>query len=158
MNELIAELNLLPHPEGGFYREIHRSPLQVHREDGAARAAFTVIHFLLPAGVTSRWHRVNGAEESWHHLAGSPLLLWRGAEDPAIAPPEQLELGPRHPDRPQQAPFQLIPAGWWQAARSSGAWTLVHCCVAPGFSFEDFELHQSSEDLLPQPDQYQSGV
>ncbi|MCP9915613.1 cupin domain-containing protein [Cyanobium sp. ATX 6F1] len=138
MNELIARLGLAPHPEGGFYREIHRSELRVRRADGAMRSALTLIDYLLPADVCSRWHRVQQAEESWHHAGGSPLRLWRLA--PEGGEVEALWLGPLDPSRPQQRPVQRIPPGWWQAARSDGAWSLINCCVAPGFEFSDFDL------------------
>lgn len=129
---MIERLQLEPHPEGGFYKERYRSPLSVQRADGAQRSAYTLIDFLLPEGVESQWHRVLGADETWHFCAGSPLLLRRQHHGQAI---EELTLG-AHP----LSSWQLIPAGCWQAARSTGAWTLVHCTVAPGFSFDDFEL------------------
>ncbi|MCP9848584.1 cupin domain-containing protein [Cyanobium sp. Morenito 9A2] len=138
MKELIHKLALAPHPEGGFYREIHRSELRVRRADGAERAALTLIDYLLPAGACSRWHRLHQAEETWHHAGGSPLELWRLA--PEGPQPQRLWLGPLDPQRPEQRPLQRIPPGWWQAARSGGPWSLVNCCVAPGFEFSDFEL------------------
>lgn len=138
MEELIARLGLEPHPEGGHYREVLRSPLEVIRGDGESRAALTLIDYLLPQGACSRWHRVAQAEETWHHAGGSPLRLWRLAPEGGEA--EALWLGPHDPRRPQQRPMQRIPHGWWQAARSEGGWSLVNCCVAPGFSFADFSL------------------
>ena len=131
IDDLIRKLQLQPHPEGGFYRERHRSPVSVTRADGKTRSALTVIDFLLPAGVVSAWHRVLGADETWHFAGGSPLeLLRQETESDAI---ETLTLSP-------EQPWQIIPAGWWQSARSLGEWTLVNCCVAPGFSFDDFEM------------------
>ena len=129
---MIQQLQLLPHPEGGFYRERYRSPLSVQRSDGALRSALTLIDFLLPEGVQSAWHRVLGADETWHFCGGSPLLLHCQADQEPI---EEFRLG-AHP----LPTWQLIPAGCWQAARSTGAWTLVQCTVAPGFSFDDFEM------------------
>jgi hypothetical protein len=130
LDELIRDLKLQPHPEGGYYRERHRSPQTVTRVDGALRAALTVIDFLLPAGVTSAWHRVHHADETWHFAAGSPLELLRQNGD---GPIDRLEVSP-------SSTWALIPAGWWQSARSLGDWTLVQCCVAPGFDFADFEM------------------
>jgi len=148
---LIAQLGLVPHPEGGLYRELHRSPLLVRRSaDGHDRAALTVIAYLLRQGERSRWHRVNGADEVWHYGAGAPLELWRLAPEAERAEP--IGLGPLAPPTAQggegdgsggpaaDGPMAVIPAGWWQAARSRGAWTLVYCCVGPGFDFADFEL------------------
>ncbi|NDG23892.1 MAG: hypothetical protein EB126_09295, partial [Synechococcaceae bacterium WBB_10_009] len=137
VDALIARLGLQPHPEGGFYRELHRSPLAVQRGDGQARSALTLILFLLPAGAISRWHRVQGADESWHFIGGAPLeLLLRPA---AEAPTQTTVLG-FDLTRAEMAPLAVVPSGWWQAARSLGPWSLVSCCVGPGFDFQDFEL------------------
>jgi uncharacterized protein len=135
VEELIRSLALVPHPEGGYYREIWRGDLGVEPSDGrGARAALTAIYFLLPAGAISRWHRVR-SDEIWHHYEGAPLEL-------LLIPPhehriERLRLGPLGPE---QVPVRCVPASWWQAARSLGAYTLVGCTVGPGFEFSDFEL------------------
>ena len=67
----------MPHPEGGWYRELHRSPDQVQRQDGAERSALTAILFLLPAGAVSCWHRVIGGDEVWTHIDGATLELFQ---------------------------------------------------------------------------------
>ena len=144
---LIRHYQLAPHPEGGWYREVHRSPKLVHRGDGEPRPGLTAILFLLPAGEISRWHRVSGADETWHHAGGDPLEL-------LCLPPAGGELRRQRlagvssallalePDaRPE--PLAIVPDGWWQAARSVGAWSLVSCCVGPGFDFADFTLLRS---------------
>ena len=140
--ELIRDLDLAPHPEGGFYREIWRGRLGVEPADGrGARAALTSIYFLLPEGAISRWHRVT-SDEIWHHYEGAPLEL-------LVMPPDEIRLE-RHrlgPLGSDQAPVRCVPAGWWQAARSLGAYTLVGCTVDPGFEFADFELLRSRPDL-----------
>jgi predicted cupin superfamily sugar epimerase len=127
--DVIAMLDLQPHPEGGHYRETFRD----ERGDGA-RAASTAIYFLLAAGEISHWHRVDAAE-LWHWHAGAPLIL---SIAPPGAPAAELILGAALAagERPQG----IVPAGHWQSARSLGAWTLVGCTVAPGFLFEKFEL------------------
>lgn len=136
---LIGALGLSRHPEGGWYRELHRSAVEVERgSDGARRSGLTVIAFLLTQDDISRWHRVAGADEVWLHAAGAPLQLHLA--DPAEGQSRCLSLGPFNPARPEQASLQVVPAGHWQAARSEGAWSLVHCCVGPGFAFEDFSL------------------
>ncbi|HRN89412.1 cupin domain-containing protein [Hyphomicrobium sp.] len=128
-DEIIAALRLAPHPEGGYFRETFRDAAP----DGG-RAHSTAIYFLLKAGEVSRWHRVD-AVEVWHWYAGAPLML-------AIAPPEgaqeRLKLGPAvlTGERPQG----LVPHGYWQQAWSLGDWTLVGCTVAPGFTFDGFEM------------------
>lgn len=143
---LIERFGLLPHPEGGWYRELHRSPLRVRRPDGDERAGLTAILFLLQAGEVSRWHRVTGADETWHFAGGDPLeLLVLPAEDGPIQRhglgPVTLLQAPDQAGRPaHQQPLAVVPAGCWQAARSLGAWSLVSCCVGPGFDFSDFSL------------------
>lgn len=130
---LIERLALLPHPEGGHYREIQRSPLRVRPLDGRdERAAMTGIYFLLAAGEHSRWHRV-ASDETWHHYEGEPLELLVAAPDAVRA--ERVVLG-RALDA--DGPVHTVPAGWWQAARPLGAYALAGCTVAPGFEFQDF--------------------
>ncbi len=127
--EIIAALNLEPHPEGGHFRETFRDD----RGNGE-RAHSTAIYYLLRAGEVSRWHRVD-ATEVWHWHAGAPLEL---SQSPVGATPTMQVLGNRITagERPQI----VIPAGVWQSARSLGDWTLVGCTVAPGFEFAGFEL------------------
>lgn len=128
-DEIIAALQLAPHPEGGYFRETFRDEAR----DGG-RAHSTAIYFLLKAGEVSRWHRVD-AVEVWHWYAGAPLMLSIAPPDGA---PEEVLLGPAvlQGERPQG----IVPAGHWQQARSLGAWTLVGCTVAPGFTFCGFEM------------------
>ena len=73
--QTITRLELEPHPEGGWYREVHRSEIPVQRPDGSLRAGLTVILFLLGNGETSRWHRVSGADEVWSYAGGDSLEL-----------------------------------------------------------------------------------
>lgn len=127
---IVALLGLAPHPEGGHYRETFRDPRLL--PDG--RAASTAIYFLLRAGEISRWHRVD-AVEIWHWHAGAPLAL--DIAEPGL-PRRALVLGSNLAagERPQH----IVPAGAWQRAQSLGSFTLVGCTVAPGFTFEGFEL------------------
>lgn len=129
--ELLQQFQLTPHPEGGWYREVIRSDLTVERSDGHKRNAITGILFLLSGSDKSRWHRVNHADEVWIHLQGSALNLWH--LDPKSDELFKLKLDSANP-------MQIIPAGCWQAACSEGPYTLVSCCVGPGFDFEDFEI------------------
>ena len=124
--EIIAKFGLLPHPEGGHYRQTWVGP---ERE---GRASGTAILFLLAAGERSHWHRVD-ADEIWLWHAGAPLVLAMGVERP-----EEHRLGPDVLGG--EVVQAVVPAGWWQAARSTGEWTLVSCTVSPGFRFEGFEL------------------
>ncbi|MFN3992154.1 MAG: cupin domain-containing protein [Tabrizicola flagellatus] len=123
---IIAKLGLMPHPEGGWYRETWKGP------EVGGRACGTAILFLLKAGERSHWHRVD-ADELWLWHAGAPLVLSMG-----VARAEEMRLGPDVLGG--EVVQAVVPAGWWQAARSTGDWTLVSCTVSPGFRFEGFEL------------------
>ena len=139
--ELIRELGLTPHPEGGYYREIFRSAARVHPLDGRPdRLALTTIYFLLAAGQVSRWHRV-ASDEVWHHYEGDPLELV--VADSGFEAVSRRRLGPVA-DKTQ--PVHVVMAGEWQAARPIGAYTLVGCTVGPGFEFADFEMLDSLPD------------
>jgi uncharacterized protein len=128
--EIIAQLELRPHPEGGHYRETFRD-CATHAN---ARAASTAIYFLLARGERSHWHRIDAAEV-WHYYAGDALTL-QIANDGCRE--HKVRLGPdlASGERPQA----IVPAQAWQAAESTGDWTLVGCTVAPGFEFAKFEL------------------
>ena len=128
-DDLIRTLELQPHPEGGWYRETWRSPTEVR-----GRPTSTAIHFLLRAGERSHWHRVD-ADEIWLHHLGDPLQL--STVDGEARLLRRILGGDLRAD---QRPQLVVPAGQWQAAESLGAWTLVSCVVAPGFSFDGFEL------------------
>ncbi|WP_333817733.1 cupin domain-containing protein [Tabrizicola sp.] len=121
---IIAKLGLQPHPEGGWYRQTWVGP------DTGGRASGTAILFLLKAGERSHWHRVD-ADEIWLWHAGAPLVLSIGAEVEHRLGPDVLG---------GEVVQAVIPAGCWQAAHSTGGWTLVSCTVSPGFRFEGFEL------------------
>jgi uncharacterized protein len=127
--DIIARLELKPHPEGGHYRETFRDA----DLDASGRARSTAIYFLLARGERSHWHRVD-AVEIWHFYAGHALTL-QIADDTCI---RSIRLGPDL--AAGEMPQAIVPAQAWQAAESTGDWTLVGCTVAPGFEFETFEL------------------
>jgi len=132
---LIDQLGLEAHPEGGYYRQIHRSGHVVLPADGrGARPSLTTIYFLLAEGAISRWHRV-ASDEVWHHYEGAPLELVELAADLETLVTHRLG-----PFEAAQAPVRTIPAWHWQAARSTGLYTLVGCTVGPGFEFSDFTM------------------
>jgi predicted cupin superfamily sugar epimerase len=132
---LIDRLELQPHPEGGYFREVFCSPHLVQPSDSRTeRAALTTIYFLLVAGQHSRWHQVR-SDEVWHYYEGDPLeLLWIDREKHHA---HRYLLGPVGATC---RPVHVVPSGCWQAARSTGAYTLVGCSVGPGFDFADFRL------------------
>jgi predicted cupin superfamily sugar epimerase len=123
--QLIEQLGLEPHPEGGWYRQIYKSDARVTRiADGADRSALTTIYFLLVEGAFSAWHRVS-SDEVWHFYEGDALeLLTRDSST-------RLDADHR---------VHVIRANEWQSARPLGAYALVGCTVGPGFEFEDFEM------------------
>lgn len=126
---MIELLSMQPHPEGGYFVETFRD------QEVKGMCASTAIYYLLEAGECSRWHRVHGSSEIWHHYAGGPLALTvssNGHDAESFRLGTDLELG----ERPQI----VIPAGHWQSAETLGQWTLVGCTVAPGFNFDNFEL------------------
>ncbi|WP_235834485.1 cupin domain-containing protein, partial [Actinomadura logoneensis] len=139
-------LDLLPHPEGGWYRETWRSAHEF-TPDGypGPRAGATAIYFLLPPGEESMWHAVR-SDEMWLWHSGGPLDLVLGgngdrpAERTATgggAGTRTVVLGPDVTGG--QVPQAVVPAGHWQAARPSGdREVLVSCVVSPGFDFADF--------------------
>jgi uncharacterized protein len=128
-DEIIATLEMVPHPEGGHYVETWR-----HHPDEGGRGAGTAIYYLLQAGERSHWHRVDAAE-IWHWYAGASLTLSLSRDGVAM---EELVLGNDFPAgaRPQR----LVPAGVWQSASSTGAWSLVGCTVSPAFEYSRFEM------------------
>lgn len=128
--DIIAALNLASHPEGGHYRETWRAPTPQ-----GTRPSGTAILFLLAAGERSHWHRVD-ATEIWHFHAGAPLRLWRSETEQGPAVPALL--GPALAEA--QTPQLIVPPDHWQAAETTGDWTLVGCTVSPGFHFDGFTL------------------
>lgn len=154
VERLVRALELSPHPEGGFYREIYRSTETVTRESlparfGGPRAFSTAIYFLVPAGTFSALH-VIASDECWHHYEGDPLRVVTLDEAGAR---EDFVLG-KSLDRAER-PFAMVPAGrvfgsFSEApndGRTSVGYSLVGCTVSPGFDFADFRM-ESREVLL----------
>ena len=126
-DEVIARYGLVPHPEGGHYRETFRAVA----EDGG-RGTVTAIYYLLKAGEISAWHRID-AIEIWHYYAGAPIRLTLSRDGRTTTKSLlSADIGAE--------PHIVVPAGTWQSARSEGAWTLAGCTVAPAFEFSGFEL------------------
>ena len=127
--DIIARLQLKPHPEGGHYRETFRDT----HTDASGRAHSTAIFFLLARSERSHWHRID-AVEAWHYYAGSALVLQiaDGNGRHLIRLGSNLAAG--------EVPQVIVPQAAWQSAESTGDWTLVGCTVAPGFDFAKFEL------------------
>ncbi|WP_282076987.1 cupin domain-containing protein [Epibacterium ulvae] len=133
-DEIIAKLNLQPHPEGGWYR-------QTWAAENEGRPTGTCIYFLLKEGEHSHWHKVDAAE-IWLYHAGAPLILSLSETDTGPAIDHVLS-----PDLTEGAPQIIVSTGHWQAARTTGEYTLVSCTVSPGFLFEGFELAPEKFDI-----------
>ena len=133
---IIAALGLERHPEGGWYRQTWTAGAE------GGRPAGTCIYFLLAGGEKSYWHRVD-AVEIWHFYAGAPLILRMSASEKG--PAEAVLLGPDM--EKGHIPQGIVPEGWWQAAVTTGEWSLVGCTVSPGFRFEGFELAPPGFDI-----------
>lgn len=127
-DEIITQLNLTPHPEGGHYR-------QTWVADDGPRPSGTAIYFLLKAGEASHWHHID-ATEIWHFYAGAPLVLSIATSD--AGPAVDHTLGPDL--SAGQLPQLIVNPHEWQSARTTGSWTLVGCTVSPGFQFSSFVL------------------
>jgi predicted cupin superfamily sugar epimerase len=128
-DRIIEVLELVPHPEGGHYRQTWRdADVDGRRGHGSA------IWYLLRSGERAHWHRVD-AVEVWHWYSGAALELVVSVDGQAL---ERTVLGPdlEAGERPQA----IVPAWAWQAARSLGEYTLAGCTVAPAFSFATWEL------------------
>jgi len=144
IRERVDRLRLIPHPEGGWYRETWRSEVVLARDalpDGypGDRRIMTSILYLLATGMRSRWHRVR-SEELWMHHQGDDLRLGlSGSSDPPARAEQEILLGQGRSARLQA----IVPPGDWQEAEAlpgGAGYSLVGCVVAPGFEFEDFEM------------------
>lgn len=143
-SEIIERLSLIPHPEGGHYRQTWAAP------EANGRAQATCIYFLLKADEQSHWHRVD-ADEFWLWHAGDPLHVLRSEDD--TGPATATVLGPNVPAG--ETPQLMVTKDHWQATRPilSGAhsgphgWSLVSCVVSPGFQFDGFTLAAPGFDI-----------
>jgi hypothetical protein len=128
--QVIQLLGMEKHREGGAFCETFRD----HHVDHQGRPRATAIYYLLKEGEHSHWHTVD-ASEVWHHYAGAPMKLAVSVDGFGV---ERITLGRdlANGERPQG----IVPAGAWQSASPVGGWSLVGCTVAPGFSFDGFDL------------------
>jgi uncharacterized protein len=140
MRPLLADLlDLQPHPEGGWYRQTWASPETVTLPDGRTRATATLIHFLLPAGESSAWHRV-ASDEVWIAHTGSVVLELGGdgARPASVTRVQSVVVGVDLAGG--EVAQAVVPAHVWQRTVPSEGDALVSCLVSPGFAFADFEL------------------
>lgn len=138
--ELIDQLGLHPHPEGGFYKETYRSETTIQ---GSERQIMTSIYFLLTGENYSRFHRIT-SDETWYFHEGNTLLVHTIEGETHTA--HHLGLA----NEAGEQPFLLVKGGTIFGSEVLGreGYALVSCAVAPGFDFADFELF-TAKDLLP---------
>jgi len=152
IQQLIQFYQLLPHPEGGYYKETYRSSERIPLDSLPERFAgdrnyATAIYFLLEENSFSAFHRIQ-SDECWHFYAGDAVdihVLHSNGKYELIKLGDNIEMGEQ---------FQaIVPAGAWFASKTSGQYSLVGCTVSPGFDFADFELAKSAELTLQYPEQ-----
>ncbi len=146
IDEIIASLNLSPHPEGGYYRETYRSGGSISENNlppdiKGERNYSTAIYFLLTSDNFSAFHKIK-QDEIWHFYEGSPIEIHIISEKGNYS---KAVLGLNLSEG--EAPQIVIPANNWFAANvvKSNSYTLVGCTVAPGFDFNDFELGEKKK-------------
>ena len=151
--QLINFYNLLPHPEGGYYKETYKSDEIINRSalpnrfDGD-RVFSTAIFFLLERGDFSAFHRIK-SDECWHFYSGGTLLVY------IIEADGQMEIIRLGNDIENRELFQyVVPANCWFASipAPESDFSLVGCTVSPGFDFNDFEMAEANKliELFPQ--------
>jgi uncharacterized protein len=144
--QLVKELDLLPHPEGGFYRELYRSPFTFNSPAGA-KSLSTSIYFLLTSDNCSKFHQIQ-SDELWFWHEGDPIEIHTLGEDGY----HKLLLGSTKTKDHQ--PFHLVSGGliFGSSVAEENGYALVSCVVSPGFEFSEFKLFSKEELLLTWPD------
>lgn len=145
IKELVENLNLLPHPEGGFYKEVYRSEGVIPQANlqgfDGDRNYCTSIYFLLTSDNFSAFHRIK-QDEIWHFYGGSTLYVHIIDADGNYTR-EEVGMDLKNGEVPQL----VVPAGCWFASsvKDENSYSFVGCTVAPGFDFNDFELADRAE-------------
>ena len=144
--QIIQSLDLIPHPEGGFYKETYRSDEKVEI-DGKTKSASTAIYYLLESGDFSGFHRISH-DELWHFYEGDPVIIHQFYQGKY----EVLKVGDG--EMSGHKPQVVVPGGAWFASELApgGEYCLAGCTVAPGFDFDDFELAKRDELIAEFPD------
>jgi uncharacterized protein len=145
IQELITQLNLQAHPEGGYFTETYRAVEGISTKNGE-RNLMTAIYFLLTSNDVSRFH-VIASDELWFHHEGSDLSVH-------ILDESGHQILPLGSKSSEARPQQLVPAGkiFGSTVDEPNAYALVSCVVAPGFDFRDFKLLDKAELLEKYPD------
>lgn len=146
------KLQLVSHIEGGAFREVYRSTLNLSKvcitaNHNGDRSASTSIYFLLEYGEFSAFHRI-ASDELWHFYDGSTLCIYEINTEGFLIK----HLLGRYIDKGESLQV-LIPAGSWFASRveTEGDFALCGCTVSPGFDFADFELAEKHSLRIEYP-------
>ena len=144
--QLIQELQLLPHPEGGYYKETYRTEEQITTSEGNIRNCCTAIYFMLENEDKSHFHRIQ-SDELWFFHQGEPMevvSIQEGKLHTTLLGNNILQGG---------VPQLIIPARTWFAAKmkNSTGYALVSCTVSPGFDFADFEMKNKKNLIQEYP-------
>lgn len=145
IQQLIKNFDLIPHPEGGFYRETYRSELTVGN-----RNLMTAIYFLLTSENVSNFHRIK-SDELWFHHAGSPLIIHTLT---ASGHQENVVGNPLIPNMKSQFLVEKNTI-FGSTVLKEKSYSFVSCVVAPGFDFADFELFSAKELLKDYPAEHE---
>lgn len=143
----IEKLEMQPHPEGGYFKEVYRA-VESHKAEhlpdrfGGDRPHSTSIYFLLKGSDKSKFHRIK-SDEIWHFYDGASATIYR-----ITAAGELIKHLVGRDFEKGESLQVMIPAGDWFAAEvnTENSFILCGCTVAPGFHFEDFKL--AERDLL----------
>ena len=139
----IRKLNLVPHKEGGYYKELPIS----EEKDAAGRPLWSSIYFLLGKEDVSHLHRLKH-EEVWYYHSGGTLSIYMFDESGKMAV-RKLGLNAEKGESPQIT----VPAGtWFGSCVLEGSYCLAGCMVAPAFTFDEFELSDGEEILKKHPE------
>jgi predicted cupin superfamily sugar epimerase len=151
-NDWISRLDLQPHPEGGYFKEIYRAEGVISQPNlpmryNGGRSYSTAIYYLLESNDFSSMHRLN-SDEQWFHIDGSALTIHSISPDGTYT---QHHIG-KHLDN-GELPYAVVPRGCWfgGTVEENNSFSLVGCIVAPGFDFDDFELAKRNELLKQYP-------
>lgn len=141
VDQLVKQFQLVPHPEGGYYRETYRSSEKIPQETlpkcfNGDRNYSTAIYFLIPKGKFSSLHRIQ-ADEAWHFYLGGPITIVQISPEGKV---EEVVMGQDVVNG--QKVQHVVPAGYWFGAylNPGSEYSFVGCTVAPGFDFADFEI------------------
>lgn len=145
----IDMLNLEPHPEGGYYKEIIKSSHTLDDQN----AMYTSIYFLLEKDNISHFHRIQ-SDEVWYYHAGQTLTVHMIHSNGVY---EQVKVGPNIQDG--DVLQALVPKNTIFASTVEGDYdfALVGCMCSPGFQFEKFELF-TQEELLVDYSQHEEAI